>query len=149
LGYSLSAEYTLSEDSTIGLDMTRGVSLSPFSEGVSFTGATYRWYYPNLMPSMVKSKANLTTVMIQEWAPYAGPSFGVAQGTISRQKDLVSEVNASGIYVGMHAGVDYQVSPNLVSRYEMATAKTLGASGGVQSSLSEFLLQVGLYYILE
>jgi len=149
LAYSLSVEYPMSVDTTLAVDMTKGVSLSPFSEGVTFTGATYRWYYPNVYPAMVKSKTNSSTLLLQEWCPYIGPSMGLAQGTINRQKDLVSSVDGSGIYIGMHAGVDYQLSPNFVSRSELASGMTLGSSGLVKTSLSEFVIQTGIYFILD
>lgn len=149
LAYSLSAERPLDEKTTLGVDLTKGVSLSPFSEGVSFMGVTYRWYYPNLMPSMVHSKTNSSTLLVQEWCPFIGPTMGLAQGTISRQKDLISEVNASGIFIGLHTGVDYQMSPNVVSRTELASGMSIGSSSAVKSSLSEFVIQTGLYYILD
>ncbi len=150
LAYSLSVEKALSAKSTIGIDLFRGVSLGPFSEGVTFIGMNYRYYYPNMTPFAIGSSDDAsTTLVIQEYCPFIGGRFGVAQGQISRNQDLISDVNASGVFVGMQVGFDYQSTSRLVYRTALSTSKTMGSSDPAQSSLSEFTLIFGAYYIFD
>jgi hypothetical protein len=146
---SLSVETPYDNTSTFALDHTRGFTLAPFSNGVDFNGFTWRYYYPNFVPTMVKSKSEQSTLLIKELCPYVGPTVGIARGLINRQNDLVEEVSATGVFFGLHTGVDYQIFPNLVARGDLAFATTLGSSGFVKSSLSEFAMTAGFYYILD
>ncbi len=146
---SISFEYQLDSFNTIGIDQTRGFLLAPFSSGVDFTGLTWRYYYPNVVPSVVASKGENTILIVKEFAPFVGPTIGLARGLINRQNDRVGEVSATGIFFGVHAGADYQWLPNLILRGEMIFGTSLGASGFVKSSLTEFALVGGFSYILD
>jgi len=144
---SFYVEYLLDGYSSLALDHIQGVTLNPYSSGVSFTGGTYKYYYLTAIPSVVTSKTNQSTLIIQELSPYIGGSVGLAKGTITRQNDLVSEIAAEGVYMGFRAGVDYQFKPNFIYRGEMMFGMTPGSSGLIQSSLSAFGLSGGITYI--
>jgi len=145
---SFYAEYLLNINMSLALDHLQGVTLNPYSSGVSFSGATYKYYYLTNIPSTVVSKSNQSTLLLKEYSPYIGGSLGLATGTISRQNDLVPEISAQGVYMGIRAGVDYQFAPNLLFRGEIMTGMTPGSSGLIQSSLSAFGLLGGITYII-
>lgn len=147
--FQLIYEKTLSSTTSWSFEHTQGFTLSPFSSGVGFTGFSHKWYYPGEIPSVVESKTNQTTLIMKSISPYIGLGAGVAKGTISRQKDLVSDVSASGVYFGFHLGADYQLRPNVIFRNELVTFTTLPGSGAVKSTLSAFGLMSGLVYIFE
>jgi hypothetical protein len=149
LAYTLSIEKAVSEKSTLGIDIFRGVSLGPFSEGVSFFGFNYRYYYPNMVPFAISSYGEQSTLMIKEYAPFVGGRIGLAQGTISRNRDLISDVNASGIFLGIQIGYDLMANSKFVYRAALSTSKTIGSADPNQSSLSEFTLLFGGYYIFD
>jgi hypothetical protein len=142
-------EKTLSQTTSWSFEHTQGFSLSPFSSGVGFTGFSHKWYYPGEIPSVVESKTNQSTLMMKSISPYFGLGAGLSKGTISRQKDLVSDVSASGVYFGFHIGADYQLRPNVIFRNELVTFTSLPGSGAVQSTLSAFGLMSGLVYIFD
>jgi len=145
---SFFAEYILRHNMSLALDMVQGVTLNPYSSGVTFIGSTYKYYYLNSIPSTVKSPGQNSILLMQELSPYVGGSLGLAKGQISRQNDLVPEVSAEGVYMGFRTGVDYQFAPNFVIRGELMAALTPGSSGLIQSSLSAFGLLAGITYIL-
>lgn len=141
-------EYVLQQNTSLAVDLVQGVTLNPYSSGVTFMGGTYKYYYLSSIPSTVKSPNNNSTLLIQELSPYVGGSIGLAKGNISRQNDLVSDIGAEGIYFGFRTGVDYQFAPNFLLRGELMFGMTPGSSGLIQSSLSAFGLMGGLTYIL-
>lgn len=149
LAYTFSIERAISAKSTIGIDLFRGVSLGPFSEGVTFLGMNYRYYYPNMAPFVSGGSGENSTLMLQEYCPFIGGRFGIAQGQISRNRDLISDVTGSGVFAGMQLGFDYQSTARVVYRTALSTAKTLGASDPAQTSLSELTLLFGAYYIFD
>lgn len=143
----LLVEYQLSEKSSIALELVKGFSLSPYSSGVDFTGFTYKYYYPGSIPSVVESKNESSILIMKDISFYGGLSSGIAKGSINRQKDLISDVSASGVYFGFHLGADYQTKANWIFRNELVTLATMGGSGAVNSTLSAFGLMSGLIYI--
>lgn len=143
--YGFFIEYPLDSLKSISVERFQGFSLSPFSNGVEFTGASYKWYYMGAMPSMVKSDSN-TTLMVKGYVPFVAASVGVAKGLIERQKDLVSSVDATGVYFGGHIGVDYQFAPNWIMRPDIIFGMTL-PDPKEQASLSLFGITAGLVYI--
>lgn len=144
--YGYFIEYPLDSLTSISLERFQGFSLSPFSNGVEFTGASYKWYYMGAMPSMVKSDNNNTTLMVKGYVPFVAGSLGVAKGVIERSKDLVSSVDATGVYFGGHLGVDYQFAPNFILRPDIIFGTTL-PDAKEQASLSLFGITAGLVYI--
>jgi len=145
---SFFAEYVLKHNMSLAFDMIQGITLNPYSSGVTFTGGTYKYYYMNSIPSTVKSAGQNSILMMQEISPYVGGSIGLAKGHISRENDLVPEVSAEGVYFGIRAGADYQFAPNFILRGEMMAGMTPGSSGLIQSSLSAFGLLGGITYII-
>jgi hypothetical protein len=139
-------EFDLSDSETIALGQLRGVSVAPFSTGVQFNGVTWRWFYPNLVPSF-KESSEFSTVMIGGFSPYVGLDLGLAQGTIARRNDLVSEVDASSVYYGLRAGVDRQIESGIVGRFELMSGMTFPTKGLVRNSLTAFSLGYGIYYL--
>ena len=142
-------EYDLSSDWSVAFTHTRGFALSPFSSGVAFTGVSWKWFYADPAPSFVGSPAGKSTLLLTQLSPYVGPEIGHASGVIHRQNDLVEEINASAVFFGLRAGVDYQSRPNWVTRIEFSSAMTPPSSGFVKSSLSEFAISYGLHFIFE
>lgn len=144
--YGYFIEYPLDSLTSLSLERFQGFSLSPFANGVEFTGASYKWYYMGAMPSMVKSENNNTTLMVKGFVPFIAGSLGVARGVIERTKDLVSSVDATGVYFGGHIGADYQFAPNWIMRPDIIFGMTL-PDAKEQASLSLFGITAGLVYI--
>jgi hypothetical protein len=144
--YGFFIEYPLDSLTSIALERFQGFSLSPFSNGVEFTGFSHKWYYMGAMPSMVRSENNNTTLMVKQFVPFAAATVGVAKGVIERNKDLVSAVDATGVYFGGHIGADYQFAPNWILRPDILFGTTM-ASAVEKSSLSLFGITAGLVYI--
>lgn len=146
---AIGAEYLMSDTSSVAIDHTRGIFLSPFSSGVGFTGVTWRWFFGGNAPSvpLPEKDKEETYLVVTRRIPFFGLATGVANGTIYRENDLVPSVTASGVYVGFHGGYDYQTVAGRFIRVEMLYAMTPTSSGFVQSSLSEFSLQMGMYFI--
>lgn len=140
-------EFLTSDTTSISVDHTRGVFLSPFSSGVGFSGVTWRWFLSGKAPSMVPSQNNGSTLLVTRRIPFLGLATGLASGEISRANDLVPSVSAAGIYVGFHGGYDYQTTPGRFIRMEALYAMTPTSSGFVKSSLSLFALQIGMFFI--
>lgn len=145
--YGFFIEYPLDSLTSIALERFQGFSLSPFANGVEFTGFSHKWYYLGAMPSMVRSENNNTTLMIKQFVPFAAASVGVAKGVIERSQDLVTEVDATGVYFGGHFGADYQFAPNWILRPDILFGTTLASADKEQSALSLFGITAGLVYI--
>ena len=143
-----SVEFLTSDTRSVSFEHTRGVYLSPFASGVSFTGVTWRWFLGGKAPSVTVKDDQTSYLIVTRKIPFLGVGTGVAAGTITRENDLVPNINASGIYIGFHGGYDYQVDPGKYFRVEAVFAATPTSSGFVKSSLSEFALQIGLFLIL-
>lgn len=144
---NLAAEVLTSDTSSISLNHIRGIAITPFSSGVTFTGFTWRWYFMGQAPSMVPSQEDRSTLMITKKVFFWGLSTGVANGSVSRTKDLVSSVDASGVYFGFNGGYDYQTDPGKIIRVEVLSHTSPKSSGFVQSSLSAFAIQIGMFFI--
>ncbi len=143
----LSIEFLTSDTSSISVDHTRGIFISPFSSGVGFTGVTWRWFYTGKSPSVVASQNENSILIVTRRIPFLGLAAGIASGSIYRENDLVPSVSAGGVYTGFHAGYDYQTTPGRFTRIEALYASTPTSSGFVKTALSEFSLQIGMYFI--
>lgn len=145
--FGIAYEYLTSDSSSISIDHTRGVHLSPFSSGVGFTGVTWRWFLWGKAPSIGVMKEDASYLLVARRTPFVGLATGIANGTISRENDIVPSVTASGVFFGFHGGVDYQTVPGKFLRVEALYSMTPESSGLVKSSLSQFSLHSGLYFI--
>lgn len=144
--YGFFIEYPFDSYTSLSLERFQGFSLSPYADGVEFTGVSYKWYYMQPLPSMVKSE-NSTTLMIKQFVPFVAGAVGIAKGNIDRRTDLVTSVDATGIYFGGHIGADYQFAPNWILRPDIIFGTTMPSADKEQAMLSLFGLTAGLVYI--
>lgn len=141
----ISVEYPTSDRRSFSFDHQRGFVLSPFTSGVGFTGATWRWYYKYNLP-MINENEGKSKLFISNRVPFIGLSTGIAGGTIHRANDAVPNVTANALYLGFRAGVDQQLEFEKIFRIEMFYARTPDSTGLVESSLSAFALQFGYVF---
>ncbi len=141
----ISVETLLSDRWNFSIDHRRGVRLGPFSSGVGFTGVNWRWYFlrGGLAPI---GKEKESYIYRRAWSPFAGVSVGIANGTINREEDIVSNVSTSGMYVGTRFGVDYLYKKWLLLRPEITYSTTLMNASTVPSSMSEFSINLGCVF---
>ena len=138
LTIALSWEVQTSDYRSLSFEHMRGVQLSPFSSGVGFTGASWRWYLNGEIPSVAKKNEDQTYLIVSRRVYFVGLSAGVANGVIKRGGDLIETASASGIYYGLRTGYDLQETPGQVFRAELFYALTMEGSGFVKSTLSAF-----------
>ncbi|MCB0421546.1 MAG: hypothetical protein KDD61_11155 [Bdellovibrionales bacterium] len=139
----ISVDTMLRDDLSVSLEHRRGLRLGPISSGVGFTDLTWRWYYLRSAPVIVPfSEPNY--VVYKNWAPYLGGAAGFAFGTIGREGDKVSSIDASGATIGIKLGLDYQYSANFLLRPEIIASSTFFNSSSVPATMSEFGILVGL-----
>lgn len=146
--FSIYVDYLLSDRVGLTAEHIRGFRLGPFSSGVSFTGVGTRWYFLAPAPSTPKTSGTKTSILVKRLIPFVGLGAGVATGTISRDEDQAPTVSGSGVYLGFRGGVDYSLAPGWGLRPELTTLATFSSSTIPPSSVSEFGLQVGLYFYL-
>lgn len=142
---SISVETFITDRWSVGLSHRRGFQMGPFSIGVGFTGIIARRYFMNPTPVLASDKLQ-SSIIVQGWAPFAGFGFGIAEGSISREGEVVDTISTSGFFVGGHLGLDYQISPNLILRPELFYSTTLMNVSEVPSSLNEMGLILGLHF---
>ena len=145
--FGIFLEYLTSDTTSVAVGHTRGFNLGPFSSGIGFTGVTWRKFFFGPAPSMVSSKEERSTLLIQRYAPFSGVEIGIADGSTYRENDAIPNASASGLFMGFHGGCDYQTSPGIVQRYEVVYSTTPVSTGALKKSLTEFALQFGIYFI--
>ncbi len=142
----ISVEKFLNEKWSLALSHRRGFELGPFGVGVGFTGFIARRYFLRA-PTFLPKKELKNSVTLQRWVPYAGLGFGVASGSIDREEtDAVGSVSGSGVFMGIHLGVDYHLYPNLILRPEFFTSSTFMSSAKAPSTVKEYGLVMGFHF---
>lgn len=142
-----SYEFLTSDRTSFALTANRGFSISPFSSGVGFYGATWRWFYFENAPSVTVSKNERSFLLVTKRVPFFGLGTGIAAGSITRINDVIPTVSATGVYIGFHGGYDIQTQPGQFLRTEIIYATTPPSSGLVDSSLTEFAILFGWYFL--
>lgn len=142
--FALSVEYLLSDISSLSIDHTRGIYLSPFSSGIGFSGITWRRYFYGYLPSVVNSQNDNSLLLITRRSFFLGASAGLAEGTIRRPNTSIPSISSSGIYYGFRAGYDYQNNPGETFRWELLYANTFPSADGYNTSLTAFAIQFGI-----
>lgn len=143
----ISVEKFWNEKWSVALSHRRGFELGPFGMGVSFTGLIARRYFLR-SPTFLPKKTISNSVTLQRWVPYAGLGFGVAEGSIARENDAVGNLNGSGVFMGVHLGVDYHLYPNMILRPEFFTSSTFGSGSETPAVLKEYGLVMGFHFRL-
>ena len=145
---TLGIEKILSHRYTLAFDHSRGFRLGPFSSGVSFTGFTTRYYF-DAVPWGAKETKGQPTIFVKRLFGYIGGGIGVATGTIERTNDLVPNVSASGVYLGIRFGYDIPLNQfGTGIRPELMLSQTIASSATDPSSLSLFFLGCQFYFQL-
>lgn len=138
-------DHTLSSSWGFSIEHSRGVRLGPFSSGVGFTSAIWRWYY--LAPPIeLVSNEKGTYLFEKRWTAYTGIATGLAYGTITREADQVPSVTESGVHIGFRNGVDYLLNPKMGLRSEIAFSTTIAQSQARPGAVREFSLWTGIYF---
>lgn len=143
----ISIEKFLNERWSLALSHRRGFRFGPFSMGVGFTGVIARWYF--LRPATFLPDTKLkNSVTFQRWVPFAGFGGGVARGSVEREGDAIGNVSGSGVFMGVHLGIDYHLRPNLILRPEFFTSGTFMNNTKTPSTLKEYGIVVGFHFKL-
>lgn len=140
----LFGETLWTDNRVVGVEHSRGFRLGPFSSGVGFTSAYYKWHYMGPAPDVIK-KSDQSTLFIKRWSPYVGPVVGIASGSITREGDIIPKVSSSGVHFGLKNGVDYLLDPGLGMRIEVSYKQTFFQSETLPASMTEFSIWYGLF----
>lgn len=143
--FGVSLETMLGDKLSIAIEHRRGFRLGPFSSGVGFTDFTWRWYLLGSGFALVPPPAK-EYIFTPKWSYFAGVSVGLAFGKVTREEDLVQEVETSGATVGTKVGADYHYRKNILFRPEVIYSTTFINTSQVQSSMSEFGLMFGTVF---
>ena len=146
--FSIFGETFYSDNIGLGIEHSRGFRLGPFTSGLSFTGFYGRYYFFGPAPQAINSDGGESTIQYRKIAMFLGLSGGVGQGKVSRNADQVPNLTGSGVYMGIRVGADYPISDRLGLRPELIYNTTFMASEVNAPSLSEFALQLGLYWAI-
>ncbi|MCB0413335.1 MAG: hypothetical protein KDD50_03320 [Bdellovibrionales bacterium] len=125
------------------IEHRRGFRFGPFSMGVGFTDANWRWYFLSPPPILVANDVQ-SYIFENRMAYFLGFSTGIAFGEISREGDLIPRIESSGVTIGFRGGVDYPLNAKMFLRPEIIVSTTFLNSGSVASSMSEFGLVCGV-----
>ena len=115
------------------MEHVRGVRMSAFSSGVSFTGAFGKWFWgqgPVLGPTAQEEQAESTRILLRGWRPYVGLGMGVASAKVNRPDEIVTTVEDSGVYFSSKLGAELLYAPGRAGRVELGI---FSASGSVLS----------------
>jgi hypothetical protein len=145
--FSATLEYALSEQIGVGVDHSRGFRLSPFSSGLSLTGATLRWY-PLHAPQRIGEVRDQSYFFLKRVAYFVGASSGVISGTVKRTGDQVETLEGSGVYGGIQLGADYPWVPGTDFRVQVSSCTTLMSSAQEPASLLYFSISAGFLFRL-
>lgn len=128
-----------------GVEHARGARLGPFSSGVSFSSIYLNHYFLSPAPEVIKVK-DTDLLFISRWAPYAGGSAGIAEGTITREADKVPTVSSSGVFLGIRGGFDYLYKPNIGLKAEMTVSATFFQTESAPALMGYFSMWLGVYF---
>lgn len=142
------ADRFISDYFSLGLEHSRGFSLAPFSMGSSFTGLAGRWYFWGPAATVASEAEGQTQLLVKRLTPFFGLAVGVAAAEIKRENDAVPSVSGSGAYTGLRIGADYPLAPGIGIRPEINFSSTFYQNPAAPATLSEFALQIGLYWFL-
>ena len=142
---AIGIETPITDRWTFALEHHRGFRLGPFSTGVGFTHAFWRWSYPRAFPAMIRPSQE-EFMFNRDWTGFVGGGVGLAMGSIEREGDLIPRIEASGLTLGLTLGVDYPYRTDMLIRSELIVASTIMSSGTLPGSLSEFLLSCGIVF---
>lgn len=144
----ISIEKFINNKWSLAISHRRGFKFGPFSHGVGFTGVIARRYF--LRPATFLPNPKLeNSVTLQSWVPFAGFGGGVASGSITREKaDAIPDVDSSGIFMGVHLGVDYHLYTNMILRPEFFTSATFMNNSKTPAVVKEYGLIVGFHFKL-
>ncbi len=145
--FGISVETVIHDQWTVAIGHRRGFRFGPFSTGVGFTGGSLRYYYLNPVP-IIPRKELESSVTLQRWSPFVGFGTGIANGAIGRERDVVSKIGSSGIFFGIHVGVDYHWLPRFVLRPELIAGTTIFDVSAAPATLAEFGLVCGIHFRL-
>jgi|GEM_PF-2141078 len=143
--FGLSIEGFVNDKWSLALSHRRGFKFGPFSTRVSFTGVIARRYFGRAPFIPKKNLKNSATIM-RRWAPFVGLGSGLATGTVVRENAVNESVSGSGVYMGIHLGADYHLSPNLILRPEFFTSGTFMNDSETPSTLNEYGLVCGFHF---
>ena len=138
-------EADISTKWTLAFRHNRGVRLSPFSSGISFTGLVVRRYFTEKRPYLPPKNAK-DSVTLMNWAPYVGLGSGIAVANTTRERDVVADVDSSGFYMGIHIGADYHMFPQFIFRPEIVYSTTLMDDSAQPATISEVGLMINLLF---
>jgi len=147
LVFQFLVEYDLNPKWTIGLKHSRGARLSPFSSGIGFTGLLGKFYFMKSRPYL-SSPRTKERVTLMGWAPFVGLSSGFAVANTEREREVLSDIDSSGFYVALHAGVDYQMFTNYIFRPELIYATTLFDDTDQPATISQLGVVINLMFKL-
>jgi len=140
----------LSDNFLLSFSHSRGVSVSPLTSGISFTGISGIWYL--LGPVSAVTADSGSSIFVKRWAPFAGVSTGFAQAVLTRPGDPVPTVNGSGAFLGIRLGFDVPTSPGHGIRPELVYSSTsylqsfAAPAATTPPVLTQFSLQCGWYF---
>jgi hypothetical protein len=143
----ISVEKFINDKWSLALSHRRGFQLGPFGMDVGFTGLVARRYFMR-SPTFLPKKDLKNSVTLQRWVPFAGLGIGVASGSIDREGDAVPQVSGSGVYMGVHLGVDYHLYTNMILRPEFFTSATFADDSQTPATLNEYGLVVHFLFRL-
>lgn len=141
----LGVETTIRKNMTVGLRHTRGLKLSPFSTGVSFTGLYFNYYFLNPKPYLPPNTSK-NSVTMMNWAPFVGVSSGLAVANTSREREVVANVSSSGFYMGINLGVDYHMYRRLILRPQIIYSTSLMDDTQHPATITEMGLMLSLIF---
>lgn len=120
-----------------GIEHARGVRMSPFSSGISFTGIHGKWFPglgPVTGPRNSEQKPSVTRILDGSLRPYVGLGVGVAIARVSRPDEVVTALEDSGVYFSPKLGAEFLQGPGRAGRVELGIFSASGsdlANGGV------------------
>jgi len=143
--FGVSVEGFLNDKWSLALSHRRGFKFGPFSTKVSFTGVIARRYFGRA-PFIPNQQLKNSATIMRRWAPFVGLGSGIATGTVLRENAVNESVSGSGVYMGIHLGADYHLSPNLILRPEFFTSGTFMNDSDTPSTLNEYGLVCGFHF---
>ncbi len=144
--FSLFIDKLYSDSWSFSFEHSRGFRFGPFSSGVSFTEVTSRWYPFSPVMHLTNSAEEKSFLFVKRYSPFVGGGLGIAAGSISREGDVISQVDASGIVMSFRGGFDYSMSPDFAIRPEITYATSIMATGTYPSILSKFAITCGFVF---
>ncbi|MCB0389697.1 MAG: hypothetical protein KDD58_00330 [Bdellovibrionales bacterium] len=138
-------EKNISDKLSFAIEHRRGFRFGPFTSGVGFTDATWRWYYMGVVPAIVPQKSE-SYFFTKKWSYFLGGAAGLAFGEISREGEKIKKVKSSGVTIGIKIGADLHYRSDMVIRSEIVTSSTFMNASVIEESMSEFGLLCGVLF---